>query len=71
MLALRTEYRLILEASLDRGLVPALAREPETPAVTDLRVRIRALIAFYLSPDFDALAPSAPPGRPLELASPR
>jgi hypothetical protein len=57
MLVLRAEYRSVLEASRSLGLFEALAREPESPALSDLRARVHALVAFYLSADFEVLAP--------------
>jgi hypothetical protein len=57
MLLTRADYRAVLDAAQEAGLFPALsARRTASPAFADLVVRVRALIAFYLSADFDALA---------------
>lgn len=57
VLLTRADYREVLDAAQERGLLPALAaRRTASPAFANLLVRVRALIAFYLSPDFDALA---------------
>lgn len=58
VLLTRSDYRTVLDAAETRDLVSVL-REPERsgPGYADLLVRIRAMVAFYLSPDFDALTP--------------
>lgn len=55
MLLLRTEYWEILSLTRDKGLIEALFANATGPAYDDLRVRVRALIAFYLSADFEVL----------------
>ena len=56
VLLLRNEYRSFLEASRERGLFGVLERDPaDNPALADLRIRARALVAFYLSTDFAVL----------------
>lgn len=56
LLLTRAEYRPVLDDSRTRGLVAALAqRRAESPAISDLLVRVRALAAFYLSPEFDQI----------------
>lgn len=60
MLLSRSEYHELLAESRRRGLLVALGDErTDTPARADLRVRLRALIAFYLSSDFDVLTARA------------
>ncbi|HYO93261.1 MAG TPA: hypothetical protein VER33_02065, partial [Polyangiaceae bacterium] len=57
MLLSRSDYRVLLETSSERGLVPALTERERTHlGFSDLHTRVRALVAFYLSPDFEALA---------------
>jgi hypothetical protein len=61
VLLTRADYREVLDATRETGLMSALsARRTASPAFADLLVRVRALIAFYLSPDFDALARPEP-----------
>ncbi len=57
VLLTRADYREVLLDAEGRGLLPALAaRRTASAAFADLLVRVRALIAFYLSSDFDALS---------------
>jgi hypothetical protein len=59
VLLTRTEYGSLLDTAFEHGLFHALAlRQGEGPAFVNLSVRVRALIAFYLAPDFDALLAS-------------
>jgi hypothetical protein len=56
VLLTRAEYREVLEASHETGLFSALAtRRGASLALADLTVRVKALVAFYLSLDFDAV----------------
>jgi hypothetical protein len=56
VLLTRADYREVLDATQENGLLAALAaRRTASPAFADLLLRVRVLIAFYLSPDFDAL----------------
>jgi hypothetical protein len=58
VLLTRADYRELLDAAREQGLMPALnGRRSASPAFADLLLRVRALIAFYLSADFDALTP--------------
>lgn len=60
MLLTRAEYRELVNVAASEGLVTALeARRAQSPAVADLLLRVRAIIAFYLSPEFDPF--SVPP----------
>ncbi|HLV66490.1 MAG TPA: hypothetical protein VKY73_11790, partial [Polyangiaceae bacterium] len=62
LLLTRADYRQVLLATADTGLDAVLLRQPAgDPATADLVVRIRALVAFYLSPDFDVLLARARP----------
>jgi len=57
MLLSRADYRELASAAATSGLVQALeTRRSHSPAVADLMVRVRAIVAFYLSPDFETLA---------------
>lgn len=57
LLLLRNDYRPLLAESEARGFHSVLSREPSAnPALVDLRVRVRALVAFYLSADYATLA---------------
>jgi len=57
MLLTRADYRELLDAAAHAGLWRALAERRHTSsAFADLVVRVRALVAFYLSHDFDAVA---------------
>jgi hypothetical protein len=57
MLLTRADYRELASAAAANGLVHALeARRSHSPAVADLMVRVRAVVAFYLSSDFEMLA---------------
>jgi hypothetical protein len=56
VLLTRSDYGALLADARERGLLSALAvRRSVNPAFADLLVRVRALLAFYLSSDFDAL----------------
>jgi len=56
VLLTRADYRELLQAAQTDGLFRALAeRHPGDPALQDLELRLRALIAFYLSFDYDAV----------------
>jgi hypothetical protein len=60
MLLTRTDYRDLVDAAAKSGLSQALkARESHSLAVQDLMLRVRAIIAFYLSPEFDPFAGDA------------
>ncbi|MFO7177689.1 MAG: hypothetical protein DIU78_003215 [Pseudomonadota bacterium] len=62
ILLTRADYRQVLLATTDAGLDTVLLRQPAgDPATADLLVRVRALIGFYLSPDFDVLLARARP----------
>jgi hypothetical protein len=56
ILLTRADYRELFLLAGDVGLAAALERRPlpEVP-LADLLVRIRSLVAFYLSPDFDSI----------------
>ncbi|HEY8947099.1 MAG TPA: hypothetical protein VIM73_22800, partial [Polyangiaceae bacterium] len=56
----RAEYHSILHASRQVPLFEALDEAEGSAALADLRVRLRALVAFHLSPEFDRVAGSAP-----------
>ncbi|MGC4089669.1 MAG: hypothetical protein QM756_17635 [Polyangiaceae bacterium] len=60
MLLTRSDYRELLQGAEHHGLVAALeARRSHSPAFADLWLRVRAVIAFYLSPELDPLWPSS------------
>ncbi len=56
MLLTRSDYRELVSLATTSGLTHALeSRQGGSPAVADLMVRVRAVIGFYLSPEFDAV----------------
>ncbi|HET9954731.1 MAG TPA: hypothetical protein VFQ61_09505 [Polyangiaceae bacterium] len=59
MLLTRSDYHTILATTAQAGLRKALFESgSQDPAAQDLAFRVRALIAFYLSDDFDTLTAS-------------
>ena len=60
MLLTRNDYRELVSIATVSGLTHALeSRQGGSPAVANLMVRVRAVIGFYLSPEFDAVAGDA------------
>lgn len=58
ILLLRPDYRNLLERATGEGLLPALLKpgdKEQGPEHRDLVRRVRALISFYLSPDYGLL----------------
>jgi hypothetical protein len=72
ILLTRADYRDLYLLSNEVGLATAVERRPlPDPAMADLVVRIRSLVAFYLSTDFDSIlgntAFTTPPSRSFSL----
>ena len=72
ILLTRADYRELFVLAHEIGLGLALERRPlSEPAMADLVIRIRSLVAFYLSQDFDSIlantAFTSPPSRSFSL----